>query len=57
MKMMNELINLVSEVLECVTERKLVSGKLGNGVLQPIGIGFGSSGLCHGSNSMRAPNC
>lgn len=33
MQMMNELIDFVSEVLDSVTEGKLVTGELGNGIL------------------------
>ena len=52
--MVNELIDFLGEPVKSIIEG---DGELGDSVLQKIGVGFGSRGLCHGYLSMKAPKC
>lgn len=46
-QMMNERIDFVRELLNSVSEIKLVSGELGKSILQPIRSSCGSRGFRH----------
>ena len=54
LQVVKELIDFLGEPVKSIIEG---DGELGDSVLQKIGVGFGSRGLCHGYLSMKAPKC